>query len=92
MSNGCGPSWLPVPVTSALFDFFHEASCNKHDDGYAEGGDRKRRKVCDDKFYDAMKRDADRHAGGKRVAMKAQARLYYGLVRTFGWLHFNYKG
>jgi hypothetical protein len=89
MSNGCGPGWLPKKVNSVLFDWFFEASCNKHDEGYAKGGSAARRKVCDQKFYAAMKRDADMFKGVKRRAMKIQAGMYYGLVRSFGWLHFN---
>lgn len=91
MSNGCGPGWMPKKVTSVLFDWFFEASCNKHDEGYAKGGDSARRKVCDKKFYAAMKKDADRHKGAKRLAMKSQAGIYYLGVRAFGWLHFNYE-
>ena len=40
--NGCGPDWVPRKIKSLLFDWFFEASCDKHDAGYAEGGDEAR--------------------------------------------------
>lgn len=95
--NGCGPEWMDKwgwsrKLQDGLFDWFHEASCDKHDEGYAEGGGRKRRKVCDEKFLDAMLRDSDVLRGTKRSIAMSQAYAFYGLVRAFGWLHFNYWG
>ena len=88
--NGCGPGWIPAAVTSLLFDWFFEADCDKHDEGYEEGGDEARRKVCDDKFFAAMKRDTLRHRGAARLVRWVQAGSYYGVVRLFGWALFNY--
>lgn len=88
--NGCGPEQVPRIIKSLLFDWFHEASCAKHDEGYNEGGDEARRKVCDDKFYEAMKRDSNRHRGLSRLVRRVQAAIFYGLVRKFGKPAFNY--
>lgn len=94
--NGCGPAWLDrYAVTrwikSALFDWFFEASCNKHDEGYQKGGDEIRRFECDWKFFQAMRRDTLRKRGVARLIRWIQALIYFGLVRAFGWRHFNYK-
>ena len=89
--NGCGPQWLPKWVKNALFDWFFEASCDKHDAGYAEGGDEARRKHCDVLFLAAMRRDTLKQRGINRLARWAQAYAFYFLVRLFGWMQFNYK-
>ena len=89
--NGCGPEWLPQWIKSALFDWFHEASCDKHDEGYAEGGNEARRAECDRKFWEAMTRDSLRHNGLSRFVRLSQAVVFYGLVRALGWMQFNYK-
>lgn len=88
--NGCGPSWLPRKIKSALFDWFFEASCDKHDEGYTKGGDEARRKVCDDKFLAAMRRDTLKQRGLKRGIRWVQAYAFYGAVRVFGWSSFRY--
>ena len=90
MSNGCGPKWLPDWINKLLFGWFFEASCNKHDEGYAEGGGEARRRQCDKKFLEAMHKDALRHRGPKRLVMLVLSRLYYLGVRSFGWLSFKY--
>lgn len=54
MSNGCELAWLPTWIK--LF----EASCNKHDDGYENGGDDTRRFECDWTFLQAMRCDVKR--------------------------------
>ena len=89
--NGCGPDWVPRWIKSALFDWFHEASCDKHDEGYSKGGDEARRKVCDKKFLEAMLRDTLRQPTipSRKIAF-VQAWAYYGLVRVFGKSSFNY--
>ena len=69
MSNGCGPQWferfaLTRWFREYLFDWFFEASCNKHDEGYAQGGDEIRRFECDWKFYqvhEARHTQTERH-------------------------------
>lgn len=90
-SNGCGPSWLPQWLISFLFNWFFEASCNKHDEGYREGGDEVRRFECDWKFLQAMRRDTLRYRGVKRLARWCQAIIFFVMVRAFGWLQFNYR-
>lgn len=91
MSNGCGPGWLPHFATELLFNWFFEASCNRHDEGYQEGGDEARRKVCDDKFLAAMLRDTQLLPRIVRPLAVAEAYCYYALVRQFGSRHFNYR-
>mgnify|MGYP003636003026 FL=1 len=90
MGNGCGPAWLPSWIKSLLFDWFFEASCDKHDIGYTKGGDEIRRFECDWKFWLAMKKDTLRYSGLKRLIRWVQAILYFTLVRLFGWKFFNY--
>mgnify|MGYP003647906136 FL=1 len=88
--NGCGPAWLPRWIKSILFDWFFEASCDKHDVGYTQGGDEIRRFECDFKFWRAMKRDTLQYSGARRLARWCQAVVYFCLVRLFGWLYFDY--
>ena len=88
--NGCGPAWLPRWIKSILFDWFFEASCDKHDAGYTQGGDEIRRFECDFKFWRAMKRDTLQYSGVRRLARWCQAVLYFAMVRLFGWLYFEY--
>lgn len=90
MDNGCGPNWLPNWIKDVLFNWFFEASCNKHDAGYRQGGDEIRRFECDWKFWLAMKRDALRKKGISRLVRWIQALVFFLLVRTFGWMTFNY--
>lgn len=89
--NGCGPAWMPKILKSILFDWFFEASCNRHDQGYIKGGNEIRRFECDWKFWLAMKRDSERYSGVSRYARLVQAKLYYRAVRIFGSRYFNYK-
>ena len=89
--NGCGPSWMPRWIKSALFDWFFEASCARHDEGYEEGGTEARRKVCDDKFLEAMRMDTLRYRGAQRLLRWSQAYVFYAMVRVFGWMTFKYK-
>ena len=92
MSNGCGPSWMPRRLTWLFFGWFFEASCDKHDEGYEEGGDEIRRFVCDWKFLKAMLRDCMRI---KRKYLRPLAYLvamiFFLLVRLGGWYFFNYR-
>lgn len=32
--NGCGPDWMLLWLKQMFFNWFFEASCNKHDRGY----------------------------------------------------------
>lgn len=81
---------MPRKVKSVLFDWFFLASCNKHDEGYAKGGNEARRRHCDRKFYEAMKEDTLKHRGLYRLVRWIQAVAFYAIVRAFGWLQFNY--
>lgn len=89
--NGCGPSWLPELIKTLLFNWFFEASCDKHDTGYTEGGDEIRRFECDFKFLRAMLSDAKRQPWYTLPICYAMAVLFFVLVRLFGWLQFNYE-
>ncbi len=90
MPNGCGPSWIPCWLTNLLFGWFFKASCNKHDEGYIQGGDEIRRFECDWKFLKAMRNDINRLKWyGQPLLLVAL--VYYVLVRMFGWLYFNYR-
>lgn len=95
-TNGCGPAWLKKWritrwVQAALFNWFFEASCDRHDEGYNQGGDEVRRFECDWRFYQAMRRDTLRQRGIARLIRWLQALLFFALVRAFGWRHFNYR-
>lgn len=73
MANGCGPYWMPEWMKEKHF----EKSCNIHDKDYTDT--KIGRKKADDKFLDNMLENAETRP------RKAQAYLYYGLVRMFGW-------
>lgn len=88
--NGCGPVWLPGWIKALLFNWFFEASCDKHDIGYAQGGDEVRRFECDWKFLHAMLRDTRRQKGYLKPLCYLLAWVFFALVRLFGWLQFNY--
>ncbi|BAQ84231.1 hypothetical protein [uncultured Mediterranean phage uvMED] len=88
--NGCGPAWVPRNIKKYLFDWFHEASCNKHDQGYAEGGNEARRWECDFKFFVAMLKDSWRVKKFFFIRVFV-AIAFYLMVMLFGWSSFNYK-
>lgn len=88
--NGCGAKWMPKWMVKSLFNFFFEASCRRHDFAYSRGGSEQDRKKADDGFYAAMLRDCDRLSGLTRMAAEAKARIFYSLVRAFGWMQFTY--
>jgi hypothetical protein len=89
-SNGCGPGFFPALLKDLLFNWFFEASCDKHDYGYMIGGNEIRRFECDWKFWLAMKRDTLRFNGLTRFLRWLQAIFFFALVRAFGWTRFNY--
>ena len=91
-ANGCGPSWMPGWLKKILFNWFFEASCNKHDIGYTKGGGEIRRFECDWKFGQAMKRDIRRLAWYLKPVALFVGLAFYFMVRTFGWLQFDYHG
>jgi len=92
--NGCGPSFFPAWLIALLFGWFFETSCRRHDFAYARGGSKADRKKVDQGFYKAMLRDAVRLDDNgelvKAIVAILMARLFYVLVRGFGWLLFNY--
>ena len=90
MPNGCGPSWMPRKLAWLFFGWFFEASCDRHDVGYNQGGDEVRRFECDWKFLHAMFRDAARVAWYWRLIAYPVAVLFFLLVRVLGWARFNY--
>ena len=89
--NGCGAAWMPNWIKAALFNWFFEASCNKHDYGYMIGGNEIRRFECDWKFWLAMRRDTLKYKGIKRFIRWSQAVVFFTIVRLFGWTRFNYN-
>lgn len=90
MPNGCGPSWIPRKVTWIFFGWFFEASCDKHDVGYRQGGGEIRRFECDWKFLQAMRRDINRLKWYWRPLAFTAALIFFALVRSLGWTQFNY--
>ena len=92
VGNGCGPAWMPKVIKKVLFNWFFEASCNKHDHGYEQGGNEVRRFECDWKFWLAMRRDVKRVAWYLRPVATLGSVSFYLMVRAFGWLQFNYEG
>ena len=91
-ANGCGPSWMPLFLKRLLFNWFFETQCDHHDAGYDEGGDEVRRFECDWKFGQAMWSDIKRLKWFLRPVAVFVGVCFYILVRTFGWLQFNYHG
>ncbi len=91
-ANGCGPAWMPLWLKQMLFNWFFEASCNKHDHGYGQGGNEVRRFECDWKFALAMHRDMKRLSWHLKPLACLTGLLFYLLVRNLGWLQFRYKG
>lgn len=101
VANGCGPAWMDKwEITARLKAFvaiyflgwlFH-ASCNKHDEGYAEGGDWVRKLYCDLRFFAAMVKDVSRlDRWYKKVGALFVAYAYFWLVMLVGWFSFEYK-
>ena len=98
--NGCGPEWmdkfsltrkLKALVAKYLLGWFFHASCNKHDEGYAIGGNWVRKIYCDVRFFAAMIEDASRlDRVYKQVPALFIAHIYFMLVLVFGWFSFNY--
>lgn len=84
--NGCGPqNWRgPKP------NFFFKACCDVHDWNYAVGGDESDRRWSDWGFYQAMIKDTKRLVWWQQILARAQAWLFYRLVRWRGKNHFYY--
>lgn len=88
--NGCGPLWMPQKIKALLFNWFFEASCNKHDLGYAEGGDELWRWYCDLRFLIAMLKDVKRLPWYWRPLALIVAIFFYLVVMILGWSRYNY--
>jgi len=86
--NGCGGKggWITPPHA-----LFWENECNHHDYGYWKGGDKKQRKLCDDKFRYAMIRACSKLPWYKWLRYRPWCELYYIGVRTCGSKYFNYR-
>lgn len=89
--NGCGPEWLNKRIKDLLFNWFFEASCDKHDKGYGRGGDEARRVRCDYAFLAAMIKDVSQLKFYQRPFALCLAVLFFFIVRTLGWVRYNYK-
>ncbi|MPV86908.1 hypothetical protein [Ostreibacterium oceani] len=89
--NGCGASWMPDWLITALFGWFFEASCRHHDFGYAAGGNERRRWHCDWQFARAMYRDTRRCKTLRgRIQTSIALVVFYAAVALFGWTKFAY--
>lgn len=92
--NGCGPKWVSKSLAKLLFGWFFEASCRRHDFGYARGGTKADKESVDNGFHKAMIRDAERlaeqHKYAKHIAAWLVGELFYLSVKTLGWMQFNY--
>lgn len=88
--NGCGLAWMPRWLVNLFFGWFFEASCRRHDFGYARGGSRADRYAVDVGFYASMRRDARLAPFFMRHFLLILAWLFFVLVRLFGWWRFNY--
>ena len=80
ISNGCGTKNLRISVPV----FTYEEACIRHDFDYSIGGNRRDRLVADKRFLYGMLDASDGWVN------KIKARIFYMLVRTFGWISFNY--
>jgi len=82
---------MPVFIKWLLFNWFFEASCNKHDIGYAKGGTEIDRFKCDWKFWLAMKADVSRLWWPLQLVALITAIVFFIIVRVGGWYQFKYK-
>lgn len=83
---------MPEKIRRALFGWFFEASCIKHDNGYTQGGNELRRLVCDWKFFMAMLRDTAKTKNLTIVPKAGIAVSFFIAVRLGGWYKsFSYK-
>ncbi len=82
--NGCGgKGFIKAPK------FLEFACCDHHDFNYWLGFTKADRKKADVQFLEAMRMDASRQPALIKPFRYAQARLFYQLVRLFGWKFFN---
>lgn len=85
--NGCGGkgSWVKPPHGA-----FFKASCNHHDYGYWKGCTEEDRKICDKKFYHAMREDCKTLPWYQKIRYRPWCWAYYNSVRMFGKKYFYY--
>ncbi len=76
----CGARWFPRWLRKLLSKHFN-TSCQWHDERYKEGGDKQDRFYVDLVFLADMERESPHK--------KKTAKLYYLLVRAFGWMRFK---
>ena len=95
--GGAGQSWIARKLIGCIVWDFSIAIPDMHDFWYAQGGDKARRKECDEKFYQAMLQDIfdmymeDRITKTQQVLKSVIALLAWCAIRLFGWKYFAYK-
>ncbi len=82
---------MPEKVKGLLFNWFFEASCDKHDRGYEEGGNELRRLYCDYRFFKAMCNDVKRVKWYYKPLALSTSVSFFSTVVLFGWTSFNYR-
>lgn len=92
--NGVGPWWFTDGMRKVLTGyasfFFDDASWKHHDFGYTKGHLAEHRKEYDQKFLQAMKRDARSLGVGKREMAFLLSYAFYIAVRIGGGGSFFY--
>ncbi len=95
--NGCSVPWpKSIPQVSWIWD---DNACRHHDFGYrnmaqyGQGRNENVRRAIDDRFLSNMKLKCDKYYDGilntaQRWACKADAYIFYGMVRRFGDNHY----
>lgn len=91
MVNGCGPNWLPKKIKDLFFNWFFEASCNKHDRNYSKGKTELDRWKYDFIFLNCMLQDAKQQPKRQRLLAYSLAFIFYLTVVLFGWIQFKYS-
>jgi hypothetical protein len=88
--NYVGPRWLQKYFHPPMW-YFVNASAKIHDENYRKGGTSYNRLMADLGFFRRMIQDISL-IDIKQLRAKAYwyACLYYMLVRSFGWICFNY--
>ncbi|MEW4983056.1 MAG: hypothetical protein AB1Y26_07475 [Cycloclasticus sp.] len=92
--NGCGPRRFPRWLINWLFGWLFEASCRRHDFGYARGGSKADKTASDKGLYNAMIRDAAVLLKDRKLLQYLAALLvavvFYLIVVALGWVRFEY--
>jgi len=77
-----------------LFGWLFEASCRRHDFGYARGGSSDDKKTVDKGFRKAMNLDSKELLKNKQyvkyMVAKVVSLAFYLIVATLGWTRFTY--